>query len=142
MPPKLEIRTPGLQYHPLSEIFWSRVEPGDQPGCLIWTNPRQSGAWSMGYGQLRPHGRSAIWAHRLSYEINIGPIPLGLCVLHKCDNPPCVNPRHLFLGTRADNMRDCWAKGRFKLHPENLHRKYYLRRDPDGKWRYRAIRNR
>jgi hypothetical protein len=62
-------------------------------------------------------------AHRIVWEENNGPIPEGEWVLHRCDNPPCVNPDHLFLGTRSDNMVDCTMKGRLpqrKLSPDNI----------------------
>lgn len=75
-------------------------------GCWLWTG------WSngVGYGGIRIPKK--IYAHRLSYLMFRGPIADSLCVLHKCDNPPCVRPDHLFLGTKSDNMRDCAAKGR------------------------------
>lgn len=87
--------------------FWSRVRRGDPTECWEWT----AGRGSDGYGQIRLHG--VRWkAHRLSWELHHGPIPDGLHVLHRCDNPRCVNPVHLWLGTDADNASDKAAKGR------------------------------
>jgi hypothetical protein len=65
----------------------------------------------QGYGHIH-HNHADIYAHRASWIIYYGEIPNGLCVLHRCDNPSCVNPEHLFIGTIADNMHDRDAKGR------------------------------
>lgn len=59
-----------------------------------------------------PVSQSKVYAHRVSWEIMYGPVPAGLHVLHRCDNPPCINTNHLFLGTRSDNMTDAGIKGR------------------------------
>jgi len=64
-----------------------------------------------GYGRVNFNGQRFV-AHRLAWELTNGPIPEGLFVLHKCDNPPCINPDHLFLGTNKDNTQDMLAKGR------------------------------
>ena len=93
--------------------FWSRVDKSSD--CWLWAGTRATG----GYGILKINGRR-IRAHRFSWELHNGPIPAGLLVCHHCDNPPCVNPAHLFLGTVADNGRDMAAKGRqvFQKHPD------------------------
>lgn len=79
--------------------------------CLEWPRAR-----ACKYGAIWD-GRRTQYAHRLAYEITHGAIPKGLCVLHRCDNPPCFRPSHLFLGTDGDNVRDCIAKGRMRRCP-------------------------
>ncbi len=91
----------------LHRAFWEKVRKED--ACWIWTGARTS----QGYGNLRRNGQS-LGAHRLSWTLTVGPIPDGMSVLHHCDNPSCVNPNHLFIGTHLDNMRDAVSKGRFK----------------------------
>lgn len=84
--------------------FWSYVGPPAATGCREW----QGAIGIKGYGRVGGGGK----AHRAAWELTNGPIPDGLCVLHRCDNPPCCEPAHLFLGTKADNNRDMYAKGR------------------------------
>lgn len=87
--------------------FWSKVKKTDT--CWVWT----AGTSSNGYGQFHYQGRG-LRAHRFSYALQYGEIPEGMDVLHKCDNPPCVRPDHLFAGTNLDNTQDMLAKGRRK----------------------------
>jgi hypothetical protein len=93
-------------YRPLAERFWEKVNVGTPDECWTWaacTNP-------LGYGWINVNNSGEL-AHRISWLINHGEIPEGLVICHKCDNPPCVNPNHLFLGTQKDNMQDYARKG-------------------------------
>lgn len=119
--------------------FWAKVRKTD--GCWEWTGSRDR----KGYGRLsigsrldgskRPHG-----AHRIAWVLARGSIPNGLSVLHHCDNPRCVRPDHLWLGTIADNNRDMFAKGRDGADPCRMHteaaRKACLERLPRGDAHY------
>ena len=94
-------------------------------GCWLWTGKPNAD----GYGSIRtgPTGAPSVHASKASWIVNVGPVPEGQWVLHKCDNPPCVRPSHLFLGSRQDNVDDMVRKGRsatgdrspVKLHPES-----------------------
>ena len=93
--------------------FWKRVNKHGPihpkvGQCWIWVGKLFQG---KGYGQFGIIGRT-VRAHRFSWELRFGPVPEGLCVLHQCDNPGCVNPNHLFLGTNKDNTADMDRKGR------------------------------
>jgi hypothetical protein len=96
----------------LEERFWSKVDKTD--GCWVWTASKNC----EGYGRFNRFGKkrpNCEGAHRVSYIISSGAeIPDGMLVLHKCDNPPCVNPEHLYLGSNADNARDKKDRGRVK----------------------------
>lgn len=117
---------------PTIERFWKYVDKRGPNDCWEWKGARRV----QNYGGLALEDHKVVLAHRFSYELHYGPIPEsegyhGTCVLHRCDNPPCVNPKHLFLGTNQDNVDDKVSKGRgvstrgnqngmAKLNPEKI----------------------
>lgn len=99
---------------PAEDRFWQKVNKDGPNGCWVWIAANDG----RGYGQLRVNGR-ALKAHRISYEMRYGSIPEGLEIAHRCDNPSCVNPDHLFAATHQENMQDSIDKGRASMPPPN-----------------------
>ena len=95
------------EYEP--EDFWKKVDVKSETECWNWKGHSQR------YGRLI-YQREEIKAHRLAYRLTYGKFDDSLCILHPCDNPLCCNPKHLFIGTQDDNMKDMVAKGRSN-HP-------------------------
>lgn len=95
---------------PLKERFQRYIGPTTERGCVLWTGTTNADGYGL-IGSGTQKGKN-ILAHRLAYEFANGPVPEALSVLHSCDNPPCINPAHLFLGTTAVNCADMIAKDR------------------------------
>lgn len=103
--PLTKLTTLGLSQE---ERFWLKVERKGKHDCWLWT----AGTDDDGYGIFGTTGTRAAKAHRVSYEFKYSPIAPNIQVLHRCDNPSCVNPRHLYRGTPMDNMQDKIIRGR------------------------------
>lgn len=92
---------------PAEKRFWTKVEIGSANACWLWT----AGKNAHGYGRISV-GRKAVLAHRFAYELTYGKVPADMHVRHACDNPSCVNPAHLSIGTHQENMKDMVVRGR------------------------------
>ncbi len=91
----------------IQDLLTMYSTPDVTTGCILWTGRTRK----KGYGVMQVAGK-ALSSHRVAYELEYGPIPEGLHILHKCDTPACINPLHLFAGTNAENIKDKQAKGR------------------------------
>jgi hypothetical protein len=113
------VAKPGHETDPehIAKRLANGLRINDATGCWEWQRSKNS----AGYGTLTIKGR-ANYAHRWAFILGGGEIPAGHHVMHRCDNPACINPDHLTTGTRSDNMRDCHRKGRSRMPPPKLTR--------------------
>jgi hypothetical protein len=112
MTPDYKARKRGEPTLPIKERLYSNVVVNPVSGCWEWNGTKYHGYGRICVGSRVDGTRHTVHTHRLSYELNFGPIPDGMEICHKCDNPSCINPEHLFIGTRQDNVNDRERKGR------------------------------
>lgn len=107
--------------------FWCKVAIKGVEDCWVWQSRATANG---GYGAISFGRGYKERAHRVAWMLTNGPIPEGKCILHACDNPPCCNPKHLFIGTKLDNTHDAMKKGRLKPPPIHRGENHPLRRMP------------
>lgn len=117
------------------ESFRKRARVNPVTGCWEW-----SGWRVLGYGRIQCGRKTSVLAHRIAWILFRGPIPTGLCVCHTCDNRACVNPAHLFLGTKDDNNKDRARKGRSSTGPAHHSAKPTPELVRQIRWEYASIR--
>lgn len=118
---------------PAERRFWAKTDRSGE--CWLWTGAKNP----AGYGSFSMNGTNDM-AHRTSWTLTYGPIPEGMFVCHHCDNPPCVRPDHLFLGTALDNMLDKVAKGRAKGPTLKTHCKHGHEYTPENTYLWNGAR--
>jgi hypothetical protein len=120
-PPKNDVildamKIRGQTVYPLKERL-NRLSKAMPSGCIEWQSTIRNGYGRLIIGSRTDGSRKSVSAHRLAYEVHVGEIPEGMFVCHICDNPKCINPEHLFVGTRQDNVDDRENKQRNKMPP-------------------------
>lgn len=113
-------------FRDLRTRFWAKVNVQSPEECWEWQGSKRGGNRTpIPYGEIRVSNTKTLRAHRVAYELSVGPIPDGMSICHSCDNPLCVNPNHLWAGTHKDNMRDMAQKGRYRIHKNNQQKEVY-----------------
>lgn len=136
MTPDYKARKRGEPIMPIEQRLRSKVEINSVSGCWEWVGAKRRGYGRLTVGSRVDGSRRSVSAHRLSYELTCGEIPSGMYVCHRCDNPSCINPEHLFLGSLQDNIKDREKKRRnITFVGEELHNAKLTRKDVrDARW--------
>jgi len=118
-----------------SERFWKRIKTGNPDECWPWSGAHNE----HGYGSVCKDGVLRK-AHRVAWELTFGKIPEGKWVLHKCDNPPCCNPNHLYIGTIVENTKDAIERKRFRSGDQHWMKKHIGSANPNTKLKEETVR--